>query len=760
MRRCSNLLRGSCVLLLVALPFERSAASGPGTPKETKKTAANWAIRYHQGFNMKVWMNNELRFGIDVAPSLSEIGLEYPAGSGNEHLYVGGPIVAGIVNGNKQVSPAWWFGSQEFIPELKDTARNPFWITSAADSSVDSSRVGFYKASMNRREYDDDGDGKVDEDELDGDDNDGDWVEATDDVGRDGIPDTLEHGCNGGYNAALNPDPAEDNFDPAKVDPCHPGPGGALSRKGDRSLYTERNGIPDHGEPHVDEDFGAVSDNDVYCTVTDTFSYPPLSFHVPLGIKVFQKSYAWKGDYADGILPFDYTIVNVGRNVIDGVYLGWLGDLDVGPVSYPNYYGFDYAAYLPELHTAFMHNAAVRGSTPLGVTILSTSKPLPQLNFTFQWFDLANTPSTDPLQYDWLSCAAFGPGQCIKPNQSPQDLNDTRIFVAFGPFGQMNPGDTLRLSLAFVSGSGLTDGPGNLVDNIKKTIRIFAGGFRTPVLPVSPCLEATAAYKSIRLNWASTVRCPVGPRIDPFSVWDDSSKTAELYPPDHWRRVNPPAGHPRGGRIFEGYRLYRSEDPSGNASTFTLVKQYDLADEFSFNQGIDSAFTDTNLVRGRRYWYAVTSIGIPNYTLLPVDGGGAPDTLWSELPESAIDANKFAVDLTFSVSSQPGEVLAVPNPYRIDRDYSFESGGWEGRSRDWTENNRTLKFIHLPAKCTVRVFTLAGDQVASLDHDDPVRGELEWDLLSESHRALASGVYIFTVESDLGKQIGKFVLIR
>jgi hypothetical protein len=71
-----------------------------------------------------------------------------------------------------------------------------------------------------------------------------------------------------------------------------------------------------------------------------------------------------------------------------------------------------------------------------------------------------------------------------------------------------------------------------------------------------------------------------------------------------------------------------------------------------------------------------------------------------------------------------------------------------------------VKFIHLPTKCTIRVFTLSGDQVTTLYHDDPVVGELTWNLLSESNRALASGVYIFTVESDLGKQIGKFALIR
>jgi hypothetical protein len=102
----------------------------------------------------------------------------------------------------------------------------------------------------------------------------------------------------------------------------------------------------------------------------------------------------------------------------------------------------------------------------------------------------------------------------------------------------------------------------------------------------------------------------------------------------------------------------------------------------------------------------------------------------------------------------------VPNPYRVDKDYTFENGGWEGREANWTENNRLVKFIHLPPKCTIRIMTMMGELVATLEHDDPVRGELEWDLLSQANRALASGVYLYVVESDLGKQVGKFVLIR
>ncbi|HEV8538363.1 MAG TPA: hypothetical protein VGR15_05495, partial [Bacteroidota bacterium] len=129
--------------------------------------------------------------------------------------------------------------------------------------------------------------------------------------------------------------------------------------------------------------------------------------------------------------------------------------------------------------------------------------------------------------------------------------------------------------------------------------------------------------------------------------------------------------------------------------------------------------------------------------------------------------NATKVQVPFLPSAKLGEVKVVPNPYRSDLDYTFEQGGWEGRSISWTEDRRVVWFIHLPSRATVRIFSLSGDIVATINHDDARRdgknlpeGQEEWHLLSDSRRAIASGVYIFSVESELGTQIGKFVVIR
>jgi len=106
-------------------------------------------------------------------------------------------------------------------------------------------------------------------------------------------------------------------------------------------------------------------------------------------------------------------------------------------------------------------------------------------------------------------------------------------------------------------------------------------------------------------------------------------------------------------------------------------------------------------------------------------------------------------------------VKVVPNPYLIHN--------------EWQQSfsNRRLKFINLPSECTIRVFNLNGELVKTIKHHHTLSvesGEEEivgsaggdewWDLLSENRQLVASGVYIYHIESDVGEQVGKLVIIR
>ncbi|MBI5215305.1 MAG: hypothetical protein HY960_06090 [Ignavibacteriae bacterium] len=757
-------------------------------PRTPAKTTAAWAKRIKQtAGEFSVWLSNQMVMGVQAwdgdvpADNCGPTGLGavYPASACIEHLYGAGPWIGAIQDGVRKVSEGYngSQGTSYFEPSQKDTARDRIWTTSASDTGYNPNREGYYKKGMGNRNIDDDGDGRLNEDELDGFDNDGDWVLANDDIGKDGLLDVEETGCKGGYDPVTNPDPGYDNWEPSKKDSCKPDPvTNALPFKRSRDHYTQGNGIPDHGEPHVDEDFAAFSDNDIYMSATDTASHLPTS-HQPLKMKVFQKSYAWNRPDLNGIIPFEYYFVNVGKKASDSlndVYVGFFADMDVhGPSGSPQR---NYAAYFDSLRTAYIHNPVEQGATPLGLVVLETPIALESLKYTFQWHEFEAPCGTinDEDLYSCMSCEAFGNTNCIKGNQSENSLNDTRFIFSFGPFKTIKPGDTLKIAVALIVGDGITSGTRNLKEQAEKAIKLWGRNYRTPKIPPSPCLNTDVGFKKITLTWGGGGMTPVGdgkyrcvPEKLPYETWDDSSKIVQALPDTHWRKKNPPEGHEKGGRIFEGYRLYRSESTDmTDYKSYTLIKQFDMpGDEYEYNVGLDTFFVDTNLVRGKVYNYAVTSFGIPDLTVIarPLASGGVLyDSLYSENTESDLLENAIQVKLPFSISEELGEVLAVPNPYRVDENYTRQQGGFEGENYNWDENARKIKFIHLPRKCTIRVFTIAGDLVTTLEHDAGTSdvGEIDWNIQSESHRALASGIYVFTVESEYGRQVGKFVLIR
>ena len=106
-------------------------------------------------------------------------------------------------------------------------------------------------------------------------------------------------------------------------------------------------------------------------------------------------------------------------------------------------------------------------------------------------------------------------------------------------------------------------------------------------------------------------------------------------------------------------------------------------------------------------------------------------------------------------------VKVVPNPYLIYNE-------WQP-----TLYSKRLKFINLPSECIIRIFNLNGELVRTMRHRytyEPAQGEQEvtgsaggdewWDLLTDNRQLVASGVYIFHIQSNVGEQVGKFVVIR
>lgn len=117
--------------------------------------------------------------------------------------------------------------------------------------------------------------------------------------------------------------------------------------------------------------------------------------------------------------------------------------------------------------------------------------------------------------------------------------------------------------------------------------------------------------------------------------------------------------------------------------------------------------------------------------------------------------NKAYVE-TARASSELDRIAVVPNPYVGASEFEIKPNLQSGRG------SRLLHFIHLPAQCTIRIYTLAGELVQVLEHDSPFEdGSESWNLLSKNQMDIAYGIYIFHIDAPgIGEHIGKFAVIK
>ena len=108
----------------------------------------------------------------------------------------------------------------------------------------------------------------------------------------------------------------------------------------------------------------------------------------------------------------------------------------------------------------------------------------------------------------------------------------------------------------------------------------------------------------------------------------------------------------------------------------------------------------------------------------------------------------FSTSISFSQDQEVGEILeniqVVPNPYVAHSNYNE------------TEYLRKIRFINLPETCSITIYTISGEKVHSLKHDNINDGNAWWDLRTINNQEISPGLYLFSVETENDKYIGKF----
>jgi hypothetical protein len=144
--------------------------------------------------------------------------------------------------------------------------------------------------------------------------------------------------------------------------------------------------------------------------------------------------------------------------------------------------------------------------------------------------------------------------------------------------------------------------------------------------------------------------------------------------------------------------------------------------------------------------------------ILPEDG----DALYVQIktPFRSGDVYQFttkaAQEDRHLARSELDNIAVVPNPYVV-------AARWEPPRLFATgRGERRVFFIHLPQRCTIRIYTISGDHVHTLEHHSTLLdGSEPWDLTTKDGLDIAPGMYIFHVEAQgIGEKMGRFALIK
>ncbi|MEX2604217.1 MAG: hypothetical protein WD361_08430, partial [Gracilimonas sp.] len=102
------------------------------------------------------------------------------------------------------------------------------------------------------------------------------------------------------------------------------------------------------------------------------------------------------------------------------------------------------------------------------------------------------------------------------------------------------------------------------------------------------------------------------------------------------------------------------------------------------------------------------------------------------------------------------DIFVVPNPYVASSNFEPQNTYRSGRGE------RRIYFMNLPPKCTIRIYTISGELVQTLEHNESIdNGQEPWDLTTKDGMNLAFGVYLFHVEAEgVGSHTGRFAVIK
>lgn len=587
------------------------------------------------------------------------------------------------------------------------------------------------------------------------------------------------------------------------------------------SCLQERSSLFD--SPYYQPD--AVSHQDYFTYFADTsLTVPGTSIqvgtqtdpHNPMGLGVDLQTYNWNFAFADFFVILNYRITNIGNNTLEDLYLGFWSDMVVRNTNMPSaqpvgsgsaFYNKGGNGYIDSLFMGYEFDAAGEPEftkSYCGIMYLGAENMVqyfsPNVDTSFKahyntWQFRNSTspiyfsPEDDNARYAKMT-AGLNYNAAWETQIRPQirTPNNRTSLISVGPFTDLAPGQYIDIAFAIVTAKKYEDGnptpmdtdlqKDNLIKNASWAITAYNGedangnGILDPgedrdqdgvidryILPSPPDIPNTRMVpgeNKIDVYWGKNSISSV----DPISKKQD----------------------------FEGFRIYKTQlgfdisDLSEIASNLKLVAEYDSVGNQLFNE---TGFSEIELAEPvtfegdtTTYYYKYTFENVTNgwqhaVAVTSFDTGDEINNLESLESSRLSNLKRVFPGTPGNGAFENGDPFVYPNPY-------YAGASWEGAST--LEEDRKLMFANLPSRCEIRIYTVAGDLVDVIQHDETYDGsdirwfetysdsdnttfsggEHAWDLLSQDQQIIARGIYLFAVEDlDSGKKFqGKFVVIK
>ena len=566
----------------------------------------------------------------------------------------------------------------------------------------------------------------------------------------------------------------------------------------------------------------AVSHQDMITDFKDYGDSPGdnlgIQGHSPLGLDIHLESYAWNYSYADAFVILKYTFTNASEDTIQDIYAGIWADASLANFNYTDIYtpgggfswsdnldGFDESEDGAGFERAIGYQYDANGDdgwteSYLGLSALGSNVPYNYLNTNyFQWvwtnsnnsdYPAYSMPLTDEERYDKMSSSVpKGTGPDYTSEGYPAAENSWMFLLSAGPTGSepnadttswiLGPGESCHIAFTVVCalwtpgiGGNSHAQRGNLHVNYDWAQKAYDGEDKNrnnqldegedgnsngvidryilPAPPPSPNMEVIVESGKVTIYWQDGAES----FLDPISQEAD----------------------------FEGYRIYGARKTvNDDLGEFSLLLETDLKNNIGYNTGfstiqITNQFgeADSVLINNTYYQYKFENANIKdgwlNYYAVTAYDQGDPDANLESL-ESSIYSNRvyvFPGKAAAKENDWVGEPTVYPNPFK-------GQALWDG----YGSRSKMLWFRNLPNEAEIRIFSLAGDLVDIIQHEESYNGadianidaqknplmaggEHAWDLITMHDQATASGLYLFTVEDKNSGQIkeGKFLIIK